>query len=194
MMPVNNMFVLYVFLVLLVAVVGWLFLFNLEHAICFIRGCVPNEPSAYVLRRAVADEINAHYADMKTVCDIGAGYGGLMRYIARNCSMSVIGLENMWISATVSWIADKIHRCNSKTIFCDAFKYMDAGHRFDIGVAYLGPGVNDDLGRFCDNFKVLITLDVPIKNLSPTRVVDVGHGFTRYGRAKYPHRLYVYEF
>lgn len=182
-------------LAILSVVVAYLFLFNLEHAICFIRHQVPFVPSAKVLRQAIVNEINTYYPNMKTVCDIGAGYGGLANYIKQKCNVSVVAIENMLVSVMIAHVGNFITGGNVRIIWTDAFKYLNnSNHKFDIGVAYLGPGVNDGLAQFKKNFRVMITLDVPIDNLTPVRIVDIGHGFTRYGRKKFPHKLFVYEF
>ncbi len=186
------------FLYMLVAIVTifvvYLFVKNIELAICAGRRNVPFVPSANIMRRAVADEIRTHYPNAKTVCDIGSGYGGLTRHVARDVGIKCVGLENMPFTAAVGYILDCISGTDSKTIWCDAFRYLDSGVRFDIGVAYLGPWVNNGLTAFSKNFDVLITLDVPVARLTPVRVIDIEHGYTRYGRTKYPHKLFVYEF
>jgi len=174
--------------------VAYMFWDNVERTICLIRRQVPLVPSSRALRDAVIKEIKNHYPSMKTVCDIGSGYGGLARRIAHECDMRVVALENMTLPALMSKIADKIVRTNSKTIWKDAFKYISESGGFDIAVAYLGPGVNKRLVEVGDKVRVLITLDVPVPGLAAVRIIDLPKGCTRYGCEKYPHRLFVYEF
>lgn len=79
-------------------------------------------------------------------------------------------------------------------LWCDAFDYLKKNkQKFDVGVAYLGPGVNDRLLDVLDRFGVLIVLDVPITGKKPFRVIELGGGSTRYGRLKFPHKLFIYK-
>ena len=167
---------------------------NSEYFASALRGNVPFVSCPRPLRAAIVRTINAHYGDAKTLCDIGSGYGGLMRHIVRRCPVCATGLENMPISAVGAKMMSAI-TCGGRvrTIWCDAFEYLDGCDGFDIGIAYLGPGVNDKLARYIPKFRVLIVLDVPIGGVTPTRTIDVGHGHTHYGRKKYPHKLFIYE-
>lgn len=167
---------------------------NIEYIISVHHHNIPFVASPRHLRRAVVREIKTHYPNAKTLCDIGSGYGGLMRYITRRCPVYATGLENMPMSVFWARVLTGITKSRRAcTIWCDAFEYLDACDGFDIAVAYLGPGVNDTLARYIKKFRVLIVLDVPISNIKPTRVIDVGHGHTRYGRKKFPHKLFIYE-
>ena len=174
----------------------YLIMFCFEYNMCMIRHQIPFAASNQRHRRAVSDEINTHYANMKTVCDIGSGYGGLARYIARHSKMRVIGLENMPMTALIAKVGC-IFCPRAKTVWCDAFQYLDTCDGFDIGIAYMGPGVNNMIGKYKNKFRVIITLDVPIENMRPTRTVEIGHGCTTYGRLghrrKFPHKLFIYE-
>lgn len=161
---------------------------------CVFRGQIPFVKSSYYLRRAVANEINKHFRDATSVVDIGAGYGRLANYIARHCDVSVVALENMPFTITIAQIIKFFTRSPIQIIRCDAFEYLKSSPRFNIGVAYLGPNVNPRLVQYTKQFDTIITLDVPIEPLKPTRVIEVGHGCTRYGRKKFPHKLFVYDF
>ena len=150
--------------------------------------------SSKYLRRALVNEIDKHFPHATSLCDIGAGYGGLARYVAKHRKISVVALENMPFTITVARIINFITRSRVQIIKCDAFEYLKTSPRFDIGVAYLGPNVNHRLAEYVDKFNVIITFDVPIDGLKPTRIIDVGHGNTRYGFHKYPHKLFIYDF
>lgn len=173
----------------------FLFFKNAEYAYCaFISHQPPFVPSNKYLRRAASDVICNYYPDTKLVCEIGSGFGGLARFVARRCNCDVIALENMPFSACVSWCCDFFCR-HSRTIRCDALAYMkNTDKHFDIAVAYLGPKLTPVLSEYKDKFSVLITLDFEIPEIRPTRIIDVGHGMTRYNGVLYPHRLFVYEF
>lgn len=178
---------------IITVLVLFLFLDSVEQVICHIRRKIPLVPSTRRLRRAVVDEINTHFSDLHTVVDIGSGYGGMARMIERRCHMSTVGLENMPFAVIVSKIKDFITFSRNKTIWCDAFEYLDKFDGFDIAVAYMGPGFNEDLYKYQHKFKVLITLVIPADNMTPTRVITLPRGHTRYGRHQYPHKLYVYD-
>lgn len=144
---------------------------------------------------AVVQQINLYYPHAKTVLELGSGYGGLARYIARNTSAHVVGVERMPASAFISWVSDKLHRVNSRTVWGDVFQYLkNMGGRVDIAVAYMGPKVTQVLADYSNKFDVLISVDFAVPEIKPRRVIDVCKGYTRYAGKKYPHRLYVYEF
>lgn len=185
----------YILTIFLFGLVIYILVRDFEYIACVSRSQIPFVSSTRVLRAAVVNEINKNYAYAKSVCDIGGGYGGLARYVARKCDVQVISLENMPFSYGVARGLDFLSCADSKTLFVDAFKYLDNKQvRFDIGIAYLGPSVNHILAQYISRFDALITLDVPIDGLKPTRIIDVGHGYTTYGiRHKFPHKLFVYE-
>lgn len=172
----------------------YVFAYGAEYMWCVFHGQIPFVNSSKYLRRALVTEIEKHFPNATGACDIGAGYGGLARYIARHTNMSVVALENMPITITIARIINWFTRSRVQIIKCDAFEYLKSSPHFDIGVAYLGPTVNHRLAKYMDKFDAIITFDVPIDGLKPTRVIDVGHGATRYGRHKYPHKLFVYDF
>lgn len=155
----------------------------------------PFVPAIDTERAAVVQQINLYYPHAKTVLELGSGYGGLARYIARNTSAHVVGVERMPASAFISWVLDKLHRVNSRTVWGDVFQYLkNMGGRVDIAVAYMGPKVTPVLADYSNKFDVLISVDFAVPEIKPRRVIDVCGGYTRYAGKKYPHRLYVYEF
>ena len=169
-------------------------IYGIEYIWCVFHNQIPCVSSSKYLRRALVAEIRKHFPNATSMCDIGAGYGGLGRYVARHADMTVVALENMPFTIFVARVINLFARKRINIIDCDAFKYLESSPRFDIGVAYLGPGVNNRLGDYRSHFDAIITFDVPIDKLSPTRVIDVGHGVTHYGRHKFPHKLFVYDF
>ncbi|MBP5364100.1 MAG: class I SAM-dependent methyltransferase [Alphaproteobacteria bacterium] len=171
-----------------------LFLSRGEYLWCVHHGQIPCVSSSKYLRHALVKEIEKHFPTATSLCDIGAGYGGLARYVAKHSDMMVVALENMPFTITVARMMNFITRSRVKIIKCDAFKYLKSSPRFDIGVAYLGPNVNPRLAEYKNQFDTIITFDVPIEKLKPTRIIDVGHGATPYGHKKYPHKLFVYDF
>ena len=189
---------IYIFACLIICLIFigelYIIIYGAEHMWCIFHNQIPFVPSSKYLRRAVVNTIHKYYPNATSIVDIGAGYGGLARHIARNCDATVVALENMPFTITVSRVFNWVTRSRVKIIKCDAFQYMQSSPRFDIGVAYLGPNVNPRLAKYKKQFNMLITLDVPVAGLRPTHTVNVGHGFTRYGRHKFPHKLFIYDF
>ncbi len=189
------------FLIILCVLMGVFILYkiiqNIERIICvFHFHQIPFVPSADALRCAVVQEIRTRYTNAKTVMEIGAGYGGLARQIARCTNATVYAIENMPFSFTVLKMFNFIFRTrNCIAIRADAFKYIRKMRRhIDIGIAYLGPGINDKLRPYAKKFRVLITLDAPIRGLKPTRIVDLSrYGSTRWNGIVWPHKLFIYE-
>ncbi|MBO4480674.1 MAG: class I SAM-dependent methyltransferase [Alphaproteobacteria bacterium] len=148
--------------------------------------------------RAIVDDIIKHYPNARSAVDIGAGYGRLARAMARIDGLDIIAIENMRFSIVVMRIlnylfgARRIH-----VVFADAFEYIRCSNtKFDIGVAYLGPGMNGRLRELSNKFNVIITLDVEIPGIKATRIIDVPGGrCTHYSDiGNFPNRLFVYEF
>lgn len=166
----------------------------IDKIIYMARKQIPWVASNKNMRNALVREINANYPNMKTACDIGSGCGGLARQIARECNLKVWALESMLRPALFSKIADLFAQGDSKTVWCDAFDYILNSEGFDLAVAYLGPEVNPRLATLKNKIKILITLDVPVAGLTPVREISVPGGWTRYGREKYPNKLFVYKF
>lgn len=155
----------------------------------------PFVPANSIERAAVAQQINMFYPHAKTVLELGSGYGGLARYIARHTSAHVVGVERMPGTALISWVLDKLYRGNSRTVWGNIYQYLEYMHgQADIAVAYMGPEVMAGLVRYANKFNVLISVDFEIPEIKTVRVVDVCDGCTRYRGKKYPHRLFIYEF
>ena len=191
------MFLTYIFIaaiIFLVLLMFYVIVSRTEYMLCMFRNQIPYVASSKYLRRAVVAEIQKHFPNATSIVDIGAGYGGLARYIEHHTDMTVVALENMPLTITVAHIIKFITRSHIKIIKCDAFEYLKSSPRFDIGVAYLGPNVNHRLAELKNNLDVIITFDVPIPKLKPTHTINVGHGCTHYGRKKFPHKLFVYDF
>ncbi|MCR4917449.1 MAG: class I SAM-dependent methyltransferase [Alphaproteobacteria bacterium] len=148
--------------------------------------------------RTIVDEIKKHYPDAKTAIDIGAGYGRLCRAMTHIPGLHITAIENMPFTVFVLRFLNFIFGARRVKVICtDAFEYIKHSHKkFDLGVAYLGPAMNPRLLELRKNFRVIITLDVPIPGIRATREIDVpGGGHTHYqDLGEFPHRLFVYEF
>lgn len=175
-------------------VVGFWF-WLLEYLWCaFIKHQAPCVASSRNLKRETVRVIRQYYPDAKHIIEIGSGHGGLSRYVARRVDAAVIGVENMPFAAMISKIGDWFCWARSKTIWADAFDYLDNTDKiFDVAIAYLGPKLTPQLKKYNKKIKVLIAMDFEIQKLKPARVIDLNGSIT-YGDKKYPHRLFIYEF
>lgn len=159
-----------------------------------IRRQPPLVASNNGLRQLVIEQIKTYYPDAKNICEIGSGLGGLARRIAKNTNANVYALENMPCTVFVAKMFDFLTRAKNKTIWCDAFRWLnDTKIKFDIAVAYLGPEFTTILPKYKNKIQVIISLDFEIENMKPTRIINLGYGFTLYNHKKYPHRLFIYE-
>ncbi len=190
-------FLIYILLIIFIIADAFLAFKFFEYVYCaHIRKQAPLVPSNQVLRQYVIDQILTKYPKSKNICEIGSGFGGLARDIARKCNKSVYALENMPFSAFISKTADIFTHCkNNRTIWCDAFKFLDNTNiNFDIAIAYLGPKLTPKLYKYKDKIKVLISLDFEIPDIKPKRIIDLDCGSVIYGGKKYPHKILIYEF
>lgn len=159
-----------------------------------IRHQPPLVQANKILRCAVINYINANYKNVKNICEIGSGFGTLARAMAKKTGATVWALENMPFAAFVSKFMDLFCRGHNKTIWCDAFDWMDNTNMvFDIAVAYLGPELTAKIPRYKNKIHVLISIDFEIKNMKPRHIIDMGRGATIYMGKKYPHRIFIYE-
>ena len=189
------MLFIYFFIYALLIAVGVFDVYMLEYFYCaVIRHQPPNVSTTRHLRQYVVNEIISNYPDAKKICELGSGFGGLARVIARNTKADVYALENMPFVAFVSKIIDILSGCKKNhTIWTDAFEYLKNEH-FDVVVAYLGPTVTPKIYEHKDKIGILISLDFEIKGIKPKHVVNTISGYTIYNHVKYPHRLFIYEF
>ncbi len=196
------MIVIYFFIYILLV---FLFIFDIFLAITFIeyRYCAdirhqpPLVSSARHLRRNTIEQIVKYYNKSKNICEIGSGFGGLARAVAKQTKANVYALENMPFSAFISKTCDLLSGCkNNHTIWCDAFEYLaKTNKKFDVAIAYLGPTSTGKIQKYKNKVRVLISLAFEIKDLEPARVIDLSeYGFTVYNKIKYPHKLFIYEF
>ena len=168
----------------------------IDKIICVnIKKQIPFVASNRRMRHALIAEIQKHYSQYKTAVDIGAGDCALARMVARQCNMRVIAIENTWHSLTLARIKNRIfHAKKVELAAADAFEYLARTRKkYDIGIAYLGPSVNDRLIDVAGRFRVIITLAVPIPGIKPTRVLERVGGGTMYGGKWYVNNIYVYE-
>ena len=189
---------IWIYLLLIVAILFDLYLaFKcIEFIYCaFIRRQPPLVSSTTKMRKVVIEQIKQTCPVAKNICEIGSGFGGLARMIAKNTNADVYALENMPFSAWVSKVCDKLFCKNNKTIWCDAFKFLDnTDKQFDVAVAFLGPKLTPQMQKYANKIDVFISLDFEIPNLVPIYVIEIPGGYTEYNHKKYPHRLFVYKF
>ena len=181
------------FLILIIEI--FLIIKAFEYLYCiFIKKQPPLVLSSYYSRKALIDEINNNYKNVKTVLELGSGYGGLAKAIAKKSNKNVIGIENMPISIAVSGIINIFDK-KVKIIYSDIFEYLENTEDvYDMAIAYLSPKITENLLAYKNKFKVFVSFDFEIKNLKPKKVIDLKRGYTRYNYKKYPHKLFIYEF
>lgn len=186
----------YLFATVCAIMVAYIWVRGIEYAWCIlVKHQAPFVASSHNQRKATAAQINQYYKNAKTIIEVGSGYGGLARYIARHTNKKVIGLENMPFCVCVARFFDFFSFGKSRTEFCDAFKYFQTTRKkIDVVVAYLGPTLTPKLLKYCKKIKVLISLNFEIPNITPTRIIDLRRGSVLYGGKKYPHKLFIYEF
>jgi hypothetical protein len=148
-------------------------------------------PSAKPLRIAVARQIKKYYSNAETILDIGSGWGGMSRFLARQFpDKKVTGIELMLMPFTYSKITNWI--CcvgNVRFVRANAFKFLrKSENNFDIGVAYLLTPAMAELSDFHDKLGAVLALDFPFPNIKPTRKINL-----HYKDCLGEHWLYVYE-
>ena len=165
----------------------------IEYLVCvYIKDQPPMVASLKIMRKILVQELKKHYKDVKVICEIGCGFGGMTHYIARKTKANVIGLENMPMSVFIAKMFSFNKRV--KIIYCDAFEYLEkTDKKIDVAVAYLSPRTNPKLLKYSDKIKVLMSFDFPVLGIKPVRTINIGHGYTRINRKKFPHKLFVYE-
>ena len=192
------MLTLFFYLVITILIVceAYFIIKIIEYTYCvYIKYQIPLATSTTRLRRAIIQEIKTNYKDAKTIVEIGSGFGGLSRLIAKNTNATVYSLENMPFTIMLAKFFDAIFHSKNKTIWCDAYKYLaETDQRFDIAVAYMGPYEIQELAKYKNKIGILISMDFELENVQPIKVIDVGHGHTTYNRKKYPHKVFIYKF
>ena len=194
------MFLLYCFVyffTILVAVLNVVLgIYLIEYVYCaYVRRQPPLVFSNKKSRQIVIEQIKTYYNHAKNICEIGSGTGSFARQIARNTKSNIDALENLPCPAFLSKMLDFLTCSKNKTIWCDAFKYLDCTNKkFDVAVAYLGPDDVYKILKYKHKIDVFISLDFQIKNVKPTRTIDAGPGYTMFNHKKYPHKLFIYEF
>lgn len=109
---------IYVLVVIVACVTGYYGVKFIEYSWnVIVSKTPPFVPANCTERAAVVQQINMFYPHVKAVLELGSGYGGLARYIARNTSAHVVGVERMPGAALISWVLDKLYRVNSLTQF-----------------------------------------------------------------------------
>lgn len=168
-----------------------LILFYIEAGITFFRRTAPQLPSERKLRDAVVSEIRKHYPDARTAIDIGSGWGGMARRIAREFpNMRVVGVELMPLAFACSRLARLfLGPRNCRFVMGDAIKYAARAKnkQFDIAVCYSGDRLMKAVAPLAGRFKVVLSLDFPMPGKKAARVIKLHKD--RLGQ----HMLYVYK-
>lgn len=182
------MFFVYAYLVVFIIFDVFILLFGIEQIIRVKKRLAPEVPSSFKLRNSIAKQILIEYPNVKTVFDIGSGWGTLGRSIARKiCKARVTGAEMMPTPYIYSSMRHMFIK-NVKFVFGDAFKYLKKTDKiFDVGVVYLLTPEMGHVEKVLDKFKVLITADFPLPNTKPIKIIKLHKDFLG------QHFLYVYK-
>ena len=193
----NKMLYIYILLIIIFVYDIYIGAKFFEYVYCVnIKHQPPLVASASCLRQATVEQIVKYYNKSKNICEIGSGFGGLARAVAKQTKANVYALENMPFSAFVSKLCDLLSGCkNNHTIWGDAFKFLDkTNKKFDVAIAYLGPTLTPNIQQYKSKIRVLISLDFEIKGLKPVRIIDMSkNGCTVYNKIEYSHKLFVYN-
>ena len=184
--------ILIIFILILVFI-GWLFVLFLvfETVVWSIKRIAPPLPSQRKMRTAVICEIAKHYSDAGSAIDIGSGYGGMARTVARKFpKMRVLGVELMPMEFFCSKLFCLLFGPkNCSFAFGDVIKFIESRpeKEFDIAVCYSGTALMKSISPMANKFKVVLSLDFPLPDHTPVRTIKLhkdGLG---------QHYLYIYE-
>lgn len=179
-------FLIYFSVVLVAGFVAILWLHGLGILFAAIKKIAPPVPSVQKLRTAVSDAIATDMGNVKSIVDIGSGWGGMTRVVARRFpSASVTGIEILPLPFVYSRIAGMFVK-NAKIKFGDAFKYLE-NKKFDVGITYLLTPEMIQVKKIMSHFKILYVLDFPLPGVNPIRKIKLHKDFLG------QHYLYIYK-
>ncbi len=181
-------FLVYLYIFLFITVSVTLFLMGIEQVITVATRRAPAVSAGKKKTAAVVAQIKKDFPDVKTVLDIGSGWGNMVCAVAKQFpNASITGIEMMPTPYLKSLINTKFLK-NIKIVFGDAFKYLDkTGKNFDIGISYLLTPEMRNVEKYLSRFKTLFSVDFPLPNIKPTNKVKIYHD----GRIQ--HWLYIYK-
>ena len=179
-------FFVYFYIVLLVVFDIIILTYGVEQIVKAIRKLPPPVPSVKKLRDSVVKQIMIEIPDAKTILDVGSGWGGMTRRIAKEFPCAkVSGVEIMPTPYVYSIIMGAFFK-NIKYFFGDAYKFLK-NKKFDVGVAYLLTSAMKNVEKYKSNFKFLFILDFPLPKTSPYKKIKLHKDFLG------QHWLYVYK-
>lgn len=181
-------FLVYLYLIVYAIVCISIFTIGVEQMVCFAKRQAPSVPSNRGLRKAVVKQIKEDLPEVKTILDIGSGWGTMVRSVAKNNpNAKVTGIEIMPTPFVYSIVRGIFSR-NSKIIFGDAFKYLEKGQeQIDLGITYLLTPEMKNVERFLSRFKVLYALDFPLPDVKPYKKIKLHKDMFA------QHWLYIYK-
>ncbi|MDR1361001.1 MAG: class I SAM-dependent methyltransferase [Rickettsiales bacterium] len=183
------MFWVYLYLVVYIIFDIVLLAYVAEQVICRIKNIAPEVPSSIRLRDAVSAVIRSEMPDAKTILDIGSGWGGMAKHIAREFPKAkVSGIELMTLPFVFSWVGGGFSR-RVKFIYGNAFKWLAkfGDRRFDVGITYLLSPEMGDVEKFLSRFRVLVVLDFPLPGVQPAKKIKLHKNIMG------QHYIYIYK-
>ena len=181
-------FLVYLYLIVFIIFDIFILAVGIEQLLCAFRKIAPKVPSGRQLRVAVAEQIAIEMPDVKSIIDVGSGWGTMVRTVAKKFpNAKVYGIEFM-PSAYVYSVVRGLFVWNAKLIFGNAFKYLEqTDKKFDVGITYLLPSEMNDVKKFMAKFKMLFVLDFPLPDVTPIKKIKLNKN------ALGQHWLYVYK-
>ena len=185
-------FFVYLYLVIFILFDIFILVFGVEQIMriaCRKKRLAPAVPSSRRLRNAVIKQIAIEMPNVKTVLDIGSGWGTMGRTVAGAFPQAkILGMEIMPCPYVYSVIRGLFVR-NAKFKFGNVFKYLEkSGDKFDVGTAYLLTPMMRDVQNYAKRFKVLIVLDFPLPDMKPNKKIKLHSDMLG------QHWMYVYRF
>jgi hypothetical protein len=160
---------------------GW-FLLTLIILLLFYRGALSGRIPLYLSNRATIEALLAiadqHQA--KSIVDLGAGFGGMVRGLARNHpETNVIGIENAPLTWLIGFIANRTtsrRRSGAIDWRFGSLWQADLG-KFDLVYAFLSPEPMPALWEKAKNEmppgSLLVSNSFPVPDVTPSEIVEL---------------------
>ncbi|MDR0727194.1 MAG: class I SAM-dependent methyltransferase [Rickettsiales bacterium] len=181
-------FLVYLYLVVFIIFDIVILTLGIEQMVGFYKNMAPEVPASKKLRQGVAAQIKKDMVDVKSILDIGSGWGTMVKTVARAFpKASVTGIEIMPLPFVYSSIRCLLNK-NVKIVLGNAFKVLKKkNEKFDVAIAYLLTPEMKNVEGFLSGFKILIAVDFPLPDVKESEKIKLHKD--RFGQ----HYLYVYK-
>jgi len=182
-------YIVFAFVIFIILISVIIIIMNIEMVISSVfNKKIPPVPSGDKMRNAVIGEIVKNYPNVKSIIDIGSGWGGFVRKIAKDIpGAKVTGVEVVHSPYIVSKITQIIFGPkNCEFVRKNAFEYIK-DKKFDMAVCYLSTMNMKEFESYRDRFKIVIAIDFEFSNIKPSRVIKIHKDIMG------DHSIYIYE-